>query len=256
MNILKDLRPYLWGYRWAYLLGCACIIISSGFMIVSPRLVEAALDSLERGADLDFLARCTAGIMAMTLGRAVFLFLTRRFMIYASRRIENDMRNDLFRHLLTLSPSYFHENPTGELMAIATNDLSAVRQVLGPGIMYSVSTLFSAVFVVINLILISPYLTLLTLAILPALALVVFRFGKAIHTRFEKIQEQFGALTSRTQENLAGVRVIRSYVREEHEKVLFERTNREYVDRNRGYVQIQSAFRPTLTAMMGLGTAL
>lgn len=256
MNILKDLRPYLRKYKWAYLLGVICVALSSGFMIISPRLVEAAIDSLEQGADLQFLARCTIFILLATIGRAIFLFLTRRFMIFASRRVENDMRNHLFQHLQTLSPSYYHAHPTGDLMAIATNDLNAVRQVLGPGIMYSVSTFFAAMFVIVNMVMISPMLTLMALALIPVLAVTVFRFGKAIHTRFEKIQEQFGTLTSRTQENLAGVRVIRSYVREEHEKRLFDETNQEYVERNRGYVRIQSAFRPTLTAIMGLGTAM
>jgi ATP-binding cassette subfamily B protein len=255
LKLLNDLKPYLKRYRQSYLAGILCIALSTTLMIFGPRLVQVALDSLKGGVDLGFLGRCTAGILALTLGRAFFLFLTRRFMIFASRHIENDLRNDFFQHLQSLSPTFYHNNPTGDLMAVATNDLTAVRQVLGPGIMYSVSTLFSFLFITVNLLLISPLLTLLALGILPVMAFAVYRFGRAIHWRFEKIQDQFGTLTTRTQENLAGIRVIRSYVREDYEEELFERTNREYVNRNRGYVLVQSAFRPSLTAIMGLGTA-
>jgi ATP-binding cassette subfamily B protein len=255
VKLLRDLKPYLRRYRKAYLAGILCIVLSTTLMIFGPRLVQVALDSLKGGVDLAFLGQCTAGIVGLTLGRAFFLFLTRRFMIFASRRIENDLRNDFYIHLQRLSPTFYHENPTGDLMAVATNDLAAVRQVLGPGIMYSVSTFFSFIFITVNMVLISPVLTLLTLGILPFMAIAVYRFGRAIHWRFEKIQDQFGTLTTRTQENLAGTRVIRSYVREDYEVELFERTNREYVNRNKGYVLVQSAFRPTLTAIMGLGTA-
>lgn len=255
-RLFKHLSPYLGRYRRPYVLGTLFIIASTICMICSPRLVQIALDSIKDGVDLDFLGGCALGIVGVILGRSAFLFFTRRFMIFASRHIENDIRNDFFRHLQVLPPAFFHANPTGDLMAVATNDLTAVRQVLGPGIMYSVSTLFSSVLILINLILINPWLTLMALAVLPFMALAVYRFGRSIHHRFEKIQEQFGAITSRTQESLSGVRVIRSYVQEEHEQLLFRKANREYVERNRGYVAIQSAFRPVLTAIMGLGTMI
>ncbi|MBU0756242.1 MAG: ABC transporter ATP-binding protein/permease [Planctomycetes bacterium] len=256
MKALGHLKPYFRRYQRPYLLGVLFIALSTAFMVFGPRLVQKALDSLEQGVDLAYLGWCTAGLMGVTLIRAFFLFLTRRVMIFASRRVENDLRNDFFRHLQTLSPGFFHANPTGDLMAVATNDLAAVRQVLGPGIMYSVSTICAFAFITVNLLLISPLLTLLAMGILPLMAFTVYRFGKAIHWRFEKIQEQFGTLTSRMQENLAGVRVIRSYAQEAYEESRFETTNREYVNRNRGYVLVQSAFRPSLTAIMGLGTAV
>jgi len=225
-------------------------------MILSPRFVEYGLDNIKNDQSTRVLGMCAAGIVGAALLRGVFLFLTRRWIIYASRHIEQDMRNDLFTHLLALSPSFYHENPTGDLMAVATNDLSAIRQMYGPGIMYSVSTFISGVFIIINMLLISPFLSLVALCVIPLMAITVYKFGSAIHSRFEKIQDQFGVVTSRTQENLAGIRVVRSYVREDNEKKLFERANWEYMDRNKTYVAIQSAFRPAITAVMGIGVIL
>lgn len=256
MSLFSALGPYLKAYRRPYLLGAASTALSVSFLVVHPRLVQMAVDSLREGADLPFLYRCAAGIVLVTLARAFFLFLTRRFIIVSSRRIENDIRNDFFRSLQTFPPGFYHENPTGDLMAVATNDLNAVRALLGPGIMYSINTLFRALLIIANLLLISPLLTLVALAVLPAMAFAVYRFGKAIHWRFITIQEQFGTLTTRAQENLAGSRVIRSYGREEHEKRLFADANREYVKRNKDYVIVQSAFRPALSAIVGVGTML
>jgi ATP-binding cassette subfamily B protein len=190
------------------------------------------------------------------IGRGFFLFLTRRLMIFASRHIENDLRNDFFRHLQRLTPGFYHANPTGDLMALATNDLAAVRQMAGPGIMYTVNTAVAGTFVIVNLLLISPLLTAACLATGPVMAFAVYRFGRAIHRRFERIQAQFGELTARTQENLAGVRVIRSYAREEIEKKLFEESNREYLRLNRNYVLIESAFRPAIMVIVGAGTLI
>lgn len=254
MKIFKDLRFYLKAYSLPYILGSFYIAVSVGFMVFRPRLIQRAVDSLETGVNMNFLAGSMGILLLITLGRDIFLFLARRTMIFASRHIENDLRNDFFRHLQILSPGFFHANPTGDLMAVATNDLAAVRQVLGPGIMYSVNTLLSSLLIVTNLILYSPLLTLLAMFILPFMAFAVYRFGKSIHWRFEKIQEQYGVLTTRTQENLSGVRVIRSYVQEDHERELFRQANQEYVNRNKGYLVILSAFRPALSAIMGVGT--
>ena len=256
MALFRDLAPYLRAYRGAYLAGAACTVAASAFMIVAPRVVQYALDSLRSGVDAPYLGRCALLITASVAARGVFLFFQRRFMVFASRRIENDLRNDLFRRLQALSPSFFQENPTGELMAVATNDLSAVRQVLGPGIMYSVSTVVSGLFISVNLVLISPRLALLALAVLPIAAFAVYRFGASIHRRFAEIQEQFGRVTTRVQENLAGIRLIRAYAREESACARFEEENRAYVERNRGYVKVQSAFKPVLGAIMGGGVGV
>jgi len=253
---LRDLKPYLLKYRGSYTAGALTVVISSAFMIVKPRLVQQAIDSIEEGIDLPFLTLCALGIVGVTIVRGFFLFLTRRLMIYASRRLENDIRNDLLRHLQRLNPTFYHAHPTGDLMALATNDLAAVRQMAGPGIMYSVNTIVSGTFVLVNLILISPLLSLVTLSTLPIMAFVVYRFGRAIHTRFERIQDRFGNLTAITQENLSGVRLIRSYAREDHEAALFDEANLEYMRLNKGYLLIDSAFRPAIMFVVGLGLLL
>ncbi len=256
MKALGDLKPFLKTYRRHYIMGAFTVVFAAFFMILKPRFVEHAIDSLGAEIDLSFLGLCAAGIVAAAVARGIFLFLTRRFMIFASRRIENDLRDVLFQHIQKQTPGFFHKNPTGDLMARATNDLAAVRLMVGPGIMYSVNTLVSGTFVLTNLFLIEPLLALITVAFLPVMAVAVYRFGRAIHWRFEKIQEQFGAVTARAQENLAGVRVIRSYVREEEEKRLFEKANAEYVRLNRSYVAIESAFRPAIMLVVGLGFLL
>ena len=256
MKILAGLKPYLRAYRRPYTLGALTVVVSSVFLVLKPKLVQYAIDSLdtEGGADPGFLALCAGAIVLVMVGRGFFMFLTRRLMIFASRRIENDLRNDFFRHLQRLTPGFFHANPTGDLMARATNDLAAVRQMVGPGIMYTVNTLVTGTFVIFNLLLISPLLTAACLATGPVMAFAVHRFGRAIHRRFERIQAQFGELTARTQENLAGVRIVRSYCREEVEQRLFEKSNREYLRLNRGYILVESAFRPTIMVIVGAGT--
>ena len=256
MKALRDLKPYLKAYRRKYILGAGAVLFAAFFMVLKPRFVERAIDSIEGEVDLSFLALCAAGIVAAALARGVFLFLTRRFMIFASRSVENDLRDHIFEHLQKQTPGFFHENPTGDLMARATNDLAAVRLMVGPGIMYSVNTLVSGTFVLVNLFLIESTLALVTLAFLPVMAFAVYRFGRAIHWRFEKIQDQFGVVTARAQENLAGVRIIRSYVREKEERRLFGEANAEYVRLNRNYVLIESAFRPAIMLVVGLGFLL
>jgi len=256
VKTLRDLKPYLMAYRRNYLLGALSVLLAAFFMVLKPRFVERAIDSLGGEIDLSFLALCAAGIVAAALARGFFLFLTRRFTIFASRRIENDLRDHIFEHIQKQTPSFFHENPTGDLMARATNDLAAVRLMVGPGIMYSANTVVSGSFVLVNLFLIETTLALITLAFLPVMGFAVYRFGRAIHWRFEKIQDQFGVVTARAQENLAGVRIIRSYVREEEERRLFQEANAEYVRLNRSYVLIESAFRPAIMLVVGLGFLL
>jgi len=255
---LASLKPYLATYRRPYVLGALTVVLSSAFLVLKPRLVQYAIDSLkdEEGVDHGFLALCAGAIVLAMIIRGFFLFLTRRLMIFASRHVENDLRNDFFRRLQRLTPGFFHANPTGDLMARATNDLAAVRQMVGPGIMYTVNTAVTGAFVIANLLLISPILTAACLATGPLMAFVVHRFGRAIHRRFEMIQAQFGELTARTQENLAGVRVIRSYAREENEKRLFEESNREYMRLNKSYVLVESAFRPAIMVIVGAGTLI
>jgi ATP-binding cassette subfamily B protein len=182
----------------------------------------------------------------------ILRFLMRRILIGASRDIEYDLRNDLFAHLQTLSPSYYHRHPTGDIMSRATNDLNAVRMVLGPGIMYSLNTLFTAVLTIGILVTIDFRLAILTLIPLLAVSFSAKVFGKQIHKRFEKIQEQFSVLTTLAQENVSGVRVVKAYNQEDPFIERFSQANEEYVNRNLSLVKVWGIFNPLLTFLLGL----
>jgi len=184
--------------------------------------------------------------------KGTFSFLTRQILIGVSRDIEFDLRNDLLDHLLRLEPAYYVRNRTGELMSRCTNDLNAVRMVLGPGIMYSLNTIVIMVMAISIMTRISPRLTLFVFLPVPLVAVAVFYFGKVIHDRYEKIQALLAALSARVQENLTGIRVVRAFCQEEYESREFERQNREYVDRNMELIAAWSMFFPALEFLIGI----
>ena len=180
----------------------------------------------------------------------------RRIIIGASREIELDLRNDLFRHLQRLPPAWFQANRTGDLMSRATNDLSAVRMMAGPAIMYTASTSITFVVALLLMLSLSPALTLLALLPLPFVSVVVQRFGSAIYLRSERIQAQLAHMSAVVQEALAGVRVVRAYRREGVETERFRETNEEYVARSRALIRLQGAFHPTLAFFLGLSALI
>ncbi|HKX27694.1 MAG TPA: ABC transporter ATP-binding protein, partial [Blastocatellia bacterium] len=184
-----------------------------------------------------------------------FLFLQRRILINMSRRIEYDLRQDFYGHLQNLPLTFFQNQRTGDLMSRATNDLSAVRQIAGPAIMYSEQTLFRGLIILPLMFQISVKLTLTLLLTMPLVSLTVKYFGHQIHVRFEKIQEFFSDITARAQENLTGVRVVRAYAQEESERAAFARLNQQYVDRNLNLVKLSAVFRPLMQFFIGLGFA-
>jgi ATP-binding cassette subfamily B protein len=181
--------------------------------------------------------------------------LQRRTLINMSRYIEYDLRQDFYHHLQKLPLSFFHDHRTGDLMARATNDLSAVRQVAGPAIMYSEQTLFRVLIILPIMFGISVKLTLILLLTMPLVSLTVKYFGHQIHVRFEKIQEFFSDISARAQENLTGVRVVRAYAQEEWETGGFAQLNRQYVDRNISLAKLSAVFRPLMQFFIGLGFA-
>ncbi len=188
--------------------------------------------------------------------QGIFRFLMRQTIIVGSRLIENDFRNDLFGHLQKMSATFFQNMPTGDVMSRMTNDLSAVRSVLGPGIMYSANTIFTLIFVVGMMITINPLLTLIGFLPIPLIAYSVYRFGLQIHKRFKEIQAQYSRISTKAQENLSGIRVIKSYVQEANEIAEFNKLNREYVDKNMAFVRIYAAFHPLLMFIISLGIIL
>jgi ATP-binding cassette, subfamily B, multidrug efflux pump len=201
-------------------------------------------------------SRRTLGIYCLIVVVCVVLkgllsFTARWKLIGVSRDIEFDIRNDLLKRLLLLEPEFYVRNRTGELMSRATNDLNAVRMVLGPGIMYSATTIVTMIFAIAVMLALSPSLTLWVLLPAPIVAVAVWFFGRTIHDLYEKIQAALATLTARVQENLSGVRIIRAYAQEEAEKTAFDEPNLEYVSRNIKLIRTWSMFMPSLQALIG-----
>src|SRR6185312_13479485 len=188
--------------------------------------------------------------------KGIFQFLTRWVVIGISREIEFDLRNDLFQHLEKLSYSYYQRTRTGDIMAKATNDLNAVRMLLGPAIMYSANTIVFTAGALAFMIAISPRLTLYAFLPLPIVSIVIQYFGKRIHERFERIQAMFSEISARVQENLSGARVIRAYTQENAEIAAFETSNQEYIQRSLKLVRLMGMLWPTLELMLGIAIVL
>ena len=205
---------------------------------------------------LHTIAKLVGLILAVAGSKAIFQFLTRWIVIGVSREIEFDLRNDLFRHLEGLSYSFYQRTRTGDIMARATNDLNAVRMLLGPAIMYSANTIVFTAGALAFMLSISPKLTLYAFLPLPIVSIVIQYFGRRIHERFEKIQAMFSEISARVQENFSGVRVVRAYVQERAETAAFEKSNREYIARSLKLVRLMGMLWPTLETMLGLAIVL
>ncbi|HEV8629765.1 MAG TPA: ABC transporter ATP-binding protein [Thermoanaerobaculia bacterium] len=253
MKELRGLLPYFRPYRRAMALGMLSIVVSVVIGLASPLLVGHAVDSFKSAPSLATLLTYAALLVAVAASRGIFTFLQRLVLVTMSRDIEVDLRDALFAQLERLSPSFFHRHATGDLMARATNDLSAVRMLCGPAIMYSTNTVCTALGSLFFMFRIHPGLALLSLAPMPVVAVVTKVFGQRIHALFEGVQEQFSRLSARVQENLSGLRVVRAYAREDWEEAQFATVNEEYVARNRVLVQWGSAFNPLLQGLVGLG---
>jgi ATP-binding cassette subfamily B protein len=217
-----------------------------------PLAIRAAIDTLAHASGTNRLLRYAALLVGLAAFKGLFQYWMRVIIIGISRDIEYDLRNDLFRHLVELSPDYYGRVRTGDIMARATNDLNAVRMMLGPGIMYWTET--SLTFLLAIVIMVTVDWRLAVLAVLPAplVSLAVIFFGRAIHARFERIQAMFSDISSRVQENLAGVRMVRAFVQEDAEIRHFEKLNRAYIAENIRLVRISGVFQPLLEALIGL----
>jgi ATP-binding cassette subfamily B protein len=256
MSPFRRLFGYVRRYRRAFLLGLGCTVITQAVALASPKVLQYAVDDLTHGVTRAKLFLYGSLLLVIGLVGGVFRFLMRRIIIGASRGIEYDMRNDFFAHLEKLSPSYFQAHRTGDLMSRATNDLNAVRMMIGPSVMYSVNTMLTFVVALGLMIAIDPRLTLYALIPLPFVSLSVKFFGSAIHKRFEQIQAQLSDVSAIAQEALAGVRVVRAYRQEQAELDRFRQSNIEYLDRNRRLIALQGFFFPSMSFFLGLGTLL
>ena len=219
-------------------------------------MLKYAIDDLNAGVTAAKLRFYAAAVVGLAAFGGVFRFLQRRIIVGASRDIEFDLRNDFFARLQAFEPAYFHRNRTGDLMSRATNDLNAVRMMIGPAVMYMANTVLTFVAVIVLMLSINRRLTLLSLIPLPFLSVAVYAFGAAIHRRFDKIQEQLSTISAVTQEALSGVRVVRAYGQEPFEIERFRLANEEYVRRNRRLIRIQGAFFPIMGLLMGVGAVI
>jgi len=256
LKSLRPLLPYLKRYRWAYAFGTGCVLLHNGIWVLFPLVIGKASDDLNQGVTRHKLLVYAALLLAIAVTKGIFQFLTRWVVIGVSRDIEFDLRNDLFARLEGLSYSYYQRNRTGDIMARATNDLNAVRMLLGPAIMYSANTMVYTAGALAFMISINPKLTLLTFLPLPAVSVVIQTFGRRIHERFERIQAMFSDISARAQENFSGARLIRAYVQEEAEIKAFERENKEYIRRSLKLVRLMGMLWPTLELMLGCAVVL
>ncbi len=258
MEELKKFVRYFKPYKWQVIAGIVFILFSMAFGLYVPYLVGNAIDDFKTAGwngslSVEKISVHAALILGASLLSGIFLFWQRRLLINASRHIEYDMRRDFYAALVNQPLEYFQNNRVGDLMARATNDLSAIRQIVGPMILYSFQAVFALAIVLPVMLRINVKLTLLLLIPMPFVSLTVKFLGQQIHVRFEKIQEFFSDITARAQENLTGVRVIRAYAQEDAEIGKFQELNREYAKRNIALVKFGAAMRPLLFFFIGLG---
>jgi len=253
---LRRLLGYLRPYRKDFVKGLLSVVATTAIALAAPWVLQQAIDDLALGVTRQKLAWYGALLFAIGVAGGFFRFLMRRILIGASRHIEYDIRNDFFAQLQRLPPSYFQQHRTGDLMSRATNDLNAVRMMIGPSIMYSANTLLGFAAALTLMIAIDPRLTAMSLLPLPFVSLSVKMFGSAIHRRFEQIQAQLSEVSAVAQESLSGVRVVRAYRQEAAELDRFRRVNEELVRRNRRLIALQGFFFPSMGFFLGLGAML
>ena len=253
---LRPLFPYLARYKQAFAWGGVAIVLNNVVWIFFPQVIRLAIDDLNHGVTHKKILTYALALVALSAAKGVFLFLTRWIIIGISRDIEFNLRNDLFAVLERQPAAYYQQHRTGDIMARMTNDLNAVRQLLGPAIMYSVNTVLFTVGALYFLLRISPFLTLVALAPLPLASILVQALGKRIHDRFERIQAMFSDISAQAQENFSGARLVRAFAQEEAQIAAFERSNQEYIRRGLRLVQLMGMLWPTLEFLLGMAMVI
>jgi ATP-binding cassette subfamily B protein len=249
---LSTLWPYLRRYRTGLALGLGSLLAKDALAAALPIVIKYGVDSLTQGFQLRIVMQLAALLIGLSMVKGLFQYWMRVIIIGISRDIEYDLRNDLFGHLMELSQDFYSRYRTGDIMARSTNDLNAVRMMLGPGVMYWTETSITLILALAVMLHTDARLTLIALIPAPLVSLAVILFGRRIHTRFEHIQKMFSDISSRIQENLAGVRVVRAYAQEDAEVEKFEQLNKEYIRENIGLARIQGMFMPLLQALIGV----
>ena len=252
MNELRTILPYFRPYRTGAVAGLALVVVTNLFAVAGPYLIKLSIDGLgDPDVTMGRISTYALLLVAAAFFGGAAKYGMRELLNGLSRRIECDLRNDYFAHLLRLDAGFYGRTRTGDLMARATNDTQAVRMATGPAIMYAVNTFVSFLLTLGLMVWISPRLTVYALAPMVVLPPVVFMFARVIHRRFEKIQEQFSTLSTMVQENLTGMRIVRAYVQEDSQAHQFDELNREYMDRNMDLVKVAGLFHPILALFSG-----
>jgi ATP-binding cassette subfamily B multidrug efflux pump len=253
---LRPLFPYLRRYSRDFVWGGLSAVIANIIWIFFPQVIRIAIDDLNHGVTRQKILLYAGLLVLISAAKGVFLFLTRWIIIGISREIEFDLRNDLFRHLERQPAAYFQEHRTGDIMARMTNDLNAVRMLLGPAIMYSANTVLFSVGALYFLLRISPWLTLVALVPLPLVSILVQSLGRKIHERFERIQAMYSEISAQAQENFSGARLVRAFAQEDAQIAAFEKANKENIRRGLRLVQLMGMLWPTLEFVLGLALAI
>jgi ATP-binding cassette, subfamily B, multidrug efflux pump len=253
---VRRLFPFIRRYRREYLLGFASLVLCSTMFAVSPLVLQFAIDDLYAGVTRTKLAFYAAVLLSIAGLAGYFRYKMRRIIISASRGFEYDLRNAFFAHLERLPVSFFQQNRTGDLMSRATNDLSSVRMMVGPAVMYFANTLITAVVSLSLMFSLDVWLTLIVLLPLPIVSITVKMFGTAIHKTFEEVQEKLSDMSAVVQESLTGVRVVRAYRQEEAEIARFREANIDYLRHNKRLSRLQGAFFPTMSLFLGISALL
>jgi ATP-binding cassette, subfamily B, multidrug efflux pump len=252
MPPLRRLFRYLVHYRTRLAIGGVCLLFSAGFSLTKPLIVGGAVDAIGSELMQNLLVRFALLYVGVAAIQGVFLYLQRWFIIGASRHIEYDMRRDFYGHLQTLPPKFYAEHRTGDLMSRATNDLAAVRMLMGPAVMHAATAIVVVIGAFIMMFRIDSGLATVSLLAVPAVAILAKVFGQRLHDRTRSVQDYFGDLSARVQENLSGARVVRAFNQEANEVEGFRRMNREYVERNRKLIYLTATFRPVLELVIGI----
>jgi ATP-binding cassette subfamily B multidrug efflux pump len=249
---IRPLNPYLRRYWKSFAWGGVATILYNISKVLIPLAIGHAIDDMGHGVTQQKIFYHALRLIVLAALAGIFLYINRQVVIGASREIEFDLRNDLFANLERQSPAYYHTHRTGDIMARTTNDLNAVRQLLGPAIMYSANTIVFTAAALPFMLRINPWLTLCAFGPLPIASILVQYFGARIHTRFERIQAMYSDVSAKTQENFSGARLIRAFAQEQAEIDSFETANREYIRRSLLLVRLMAMLWPTLEFVLGL----
>ena len=252
MTPIRRLLYYFGLYRRRLLIGAACVLGSAGFSLLKPLIIGGAVDHLGGAFTRASLIRYSLMLVGAAAVEGTFLYLQRWIIIGVSRHMEYDMRNDFYGHLQRLPLRFYQEQRTGDLMSRATNDLASVRMLIGPAVMHAFSSLLVVTGAFVMMVRIDHTMALVALLAIPVVAGLVSYFGNRIHVRSRSVQDYFGDISARVQENLAGVRVVRAFTREDSEIDTFKRMNHEFVERNRSLIRLTATFYPALHALVGV----